>query len=173
MTLEPNDDPYHHKRPDISLKPLLWFFLGMVLLISPFYALHRNSFCIDQWRFVPDSEAIDAAVTEELRYLDARGSMDGRKILPFKDKQEFLRLNPNCCKVLRGDEEREAYNFMGFFSVISGYFGSAVEVKYVLKIADAEGRFVERLANPILIVSSCGRAGLGENTIKNSKYHID
>ncbi len=167
MTLEPNDDPYHHERPDISLKPLLWFFLGMVLLISPFYFLHRNSFCIDQWRFVPDSEAIDAAVTKEVMNLNGRGTISGRKFIAFKDKQEFLSLYPNCCKILRGDEERKAYNFMGLFSVISGYFGSAVEVKYMLQIADAEGRFVESPATITMIVSSCGQAGLGENVFGN------
>lgn len=151
----------------IPLKPLLWFFVGIALLTLPFYVLHRNSFCIDEWRFVSDNEAIDAAVTKEVMNLNGRGTISGRKFIAFKDKQEFLSLYPNCCKILRGDEERKAYNFMGFFSVISGYFGSAVEVKYMLQIADAEGRFVESPATITMIVSSCGQAGLGENVFGN------
>jgi hypothetical protein len=148
---------------------LLWIFLGIGLFLSLLYVLHRNSYCVVGWRFVPESEIIDAAVAEEVRYLYSEQTVDGRKILPFKDKQEFFRLNPNCCKILRGDEEREAYNFMGFFSVITGYFGSAVEVKYKLRLEDAEGRLSEGLATITHIVSSCGEAGLGENVFGTYK----
>lgn len=167
MMLDPLSRP---TKPISWLELLLWFFLLFALLMVASYVLHRNSYCIGEGRFIPDSEAIDAAIREELRFLDARREIRGRKIVPFKDKQEFLNLNPKCCKILRGDEEREAYNFMGVFSIITGYYSSAVEVKYMLKIADANGQLVETVANPIIVVDACGISRAGENTIK--KYQV-
>jgi hypothetical protein len=161
----------NRQRPILRL--LLWTLAGLVLLVLPFYVLHRNSYCVGESRFVQESEQIDAAVREEVRYLNARMSARGRKLLPFKDKTEFLGLNPDCCKILRGAEEDEVIESNGLLNLIFGYYGSAVEVKYTLKIQDSEGRLVDRLQAPIIVVDSCGRAGIGENDVKNYSINIE
>jgi hypothetical protein len=147
---------------------VFWLFMSIALGLLVFiYVMHRNSYCFAESRFVSDEEIIDAAIREEVEYLQAVKTKYGRKIVTFKDKEEFLKSFPNCCKILRGSEEREAYNFNGFLNVFFGYYGSAVEIKYILKLAEKSGGFVEAPVIPIRVVNSCGIAGLGENDLGN------
>jgi hypothetical protein len=124
------------------------------------YALHRNSYCFAQKRFVPEAELVNAAIDEELNYLREGEAMDGHEFVLFKDRDEFLRLNPGCCKIVSGDEEREPYQMHGRIEMVLGYYGAAIQLKYTLRTREADGSVVERKASPFIILDSCGGKGV-------------
>jgi hypothetical protein len=138
-------------------------------LLTTLYVVHRNSFCVAEWKFIEDEVYIDAAINEELSFLVRKKTILGYEIVPFNNRAEFIELNPNCCKVLRGIEEQEPYRMRSLASKILGYYGAAVLLKYNLRIREAGGKLAERQASPFIILDSC--AGAGDDDI--GRYKIN
>jgi hypothetical protein len=143
------------KRP-ISMK---WLFLILPLVaLAALYTLNRNRFCIPEGRFTPDSVFFDNAIASELEFLQRRQEIAQVKVLPYASKEEFLRENPNCCRILSGKEELPAFRtFGGIFAVLVGDYSAAVELNYKLRIPQKDKSVFELLTTARRIMAPCGR----------------
>jgi hypothetical protein len=148
------------KRP-ISMN---WLFLILPLVaLAAIYTLNRNRFCIPEGRFTPDSVFFDNAIAFELEYLQRSQEIAQVKVLPYANKEEFLRENPDCCRILSGKEERFIFDEYGdIFSVLTGFYGAGVEMKFNLKIPEKDGSVFKLLTTVQKSMTPCGRQVLDE-----------
>ena len=138
-------------------------FVFMALALT--YFLHRSSYCIAEGRFVSDQEMIYAAITDEIwsiglptTYVDLPDP--GEKELPFAGVSNFEELNPGCCRILTGDEERTALHRYGFLNRLFGYYAVVVGLTYNVRYLDKQGIEHQRATHSQVAVSSCGKIEL-------------
>lgn len=137
----------------------------VIIALALTYFLHRSSYCISEWRFVSDGEMIYAAVKDEMRPINRHahygtGRNPGEKYLPIKDTTQFELLNPGCCRILTGDEERTALHLYGFLDRVFGYYAVVVGLDYNVRYLDKQGIEHQRAAHSQVPVSSCGKVHL-------------
>jgi hypothetical protein len=135
------------------------------------YVGHRNQYCFSQWRFMSEAELVPLAIDDELRFLQRKKAIYGHVFVQFKDREEFLKLNPDCCKIVHGDEEITPYELSSWTSMTIGFYGSAIQLKYKLKTREVDGKIIERNASPFVILDACG--GLREKAVRVGAYDID
>jgi hypothetical protein len=121
--------------------------------------LSFSGFCFGSLRFLPDEEAIDAAIDDVL----AMGrhvieTPDGgyttfrpEKPVYYADRGEFRRLNPDCCKIVAHDPV-----WIDFTHVLLGYAAKSVHVRYMVRFIDQSGGVAQREAVAQRAVGNCG-----------------
>ena len=141
------------------------FAVLMTIALALTYFLHRSSYCFSEGRFVSDQEMIYAAITDEIwriglprTYVDLPDP--GEQELPFAGVSNFEELNPGCCKILTGDEERTALHLYGFLDRLFGYYAVVVGLDYDVRYLDRHGFEHQRAAHSQVPVSSCGKVHL-------------
>ena len=129
------------------------------------YFLHQSSYCISEGRFVTDQEMINVAIKNEMRRINRHalygtGRNPGEKYLPIKDTDHFERLNPECCRILTGDEEKEALHPYGILEGVFGYYAVVVGIDHKIRYLDDQGNELLRAVHSTVPVSSCGKIEL-------------
>jgi hypothetical protein len=126
--------------------------------------LSYTGYCFKEERYLSDQEKIDAVITEALMtyppVLEERDDV-GRLTLfrpknwiPYKDVNEFKRLNPNCCQLTtRGDEGYK----ITFSERLFGDVSTLVHIRYLVRYRDDQGSLVEAPIEYSPAVSNCGR----------------
>lgn len=128
--------------------------------------LHKNSYCISELRYVSNQEMIDGAIAYVMRPINAlaahgHGLNPGEQYIAYRDISEFKEVNPDCCKVLSGEEER--LNVRPLYSSLDRIFGAysvVVQVDYKIRYKTTSGLELERKEQTIAPVSACGRVVL-------------
>jgi hypothetical protein len=149
----------------LARHPFRTFAALVLMALSLTYFLHRSSYCFSGARFVSDQEMIYAAITDEIwgiglpkTYVDLPDP--GERELPFSGVSNFEELNPGCCKILTGDEERSALHLYGFLDRLFGYYAVVVGLDYNLRYLDKQGIEHLRVTHSEVAVSSCGKVHL-------------
>ena len=142
-----------------------WLWLCGLALVPSLFALtyfaNRSAFCTSEWRFLNEQELIDAAIADEIEpeHLESTfksgTSIDGQYVA-YQGVAEFKEHNPNCCRILTGDEERETLHMYGFISRLNGEYATGVHLNYNLKYIDSKGAGNKRPTQSTVPVSSCG-----------------
>ena len=136
---------------------------GVALAVS--YYLHRSSYCISEGRFVSDREMITAAIKNEVRTINAQanhglGRNPGESYLPIRDTTQFELLNPNCCRILTGDEEKDALQPYGILEGVFGDYAVVVGIDHKIRYRDDKGFEQQRAVHSTISVSSCATVPL-------------
>ena len=136
-------------------------FVALVLT----YFLHRSSYCFSEGHFVSDQEMINAAIADEIRGIGRLKTYvnlpdPGEQELPFAGVPNFKGLNPDCCRILTGDEERRALHLYGILDRVFGYYAVVVGLDYNLRYLDKQGIELQRATHSEVAVTSCGKIEL-------------
>jgi hypothetical protein len=154
---------------------LLRQFVVAVISIALAYAalrlgLNYSGFCLEQRRYLSDSEMIEIAIERLLRsypptlielvtYPDGRSAhrwFTPERALPYRSVQEFLAVNPDCCEVTM----RENPKLGGDISLgmrLLGKTAANVRVRYQVRFLDANGQTITEYVEPYVAISNCGR----------------
>ena len=128
-------------------------------------ALSYKGFCFDQRRFLSDEEAFTAAIgliirrSAHVRRIYRNGAIELRpvQVIGYRDIDEFLRGNPNCCKVVphnTGDEGP----YTDFSQRLFGYAARIVSVTYAVRYVDENKKQTLDLVTQKYAITNCGRA---------------
>jgi hypothetical protein len=82
---------------------LVFWVLVPVAVIYGIYNLHSHHFCILEGRFVPDQEALLVGVAADK--LSERNVAFVRNTKKMQEVANLLKTDPECCKLLSGDEQ--------------------------------------------------------------------
>jgi len=136
--------------------------VGAAALVAAIYALHRQSFCISEWRFITDKEKGNAGALWAFHSNNGMAeSQLSVKPQAYNSFQEFNDVNPNCCRVI-ADEVRwagdrwETVQF-GFFDYLFGLQVDALLVEYKERLVNERGDQEVRTRAVVVPVSSCGK----------------
>jgi hypothetical protein len=150
------------------------FLLFCVVPLTVIYVLHRNSFCMEKgkWRFMTNTEIIDAAIEDELQFLKRSMRFAPAHIfLPFKDATEFRLLNPECCHVLKSFTDEKPTITRWHLDTLVGIQASAVRLNYLYWSSEQDGSIVQRRATPILVMDSCTGSGDSEGDARGRNLY--
>jgi hypothetical protein len=131
--------------------------------------MNYYGYCHAEGRFVPDAEKIDAAVTRVLwayppplpiyriengqrKLVDIRSPANP---IPYANRDEFLRENPNCCTLT--DTEREGQE-VTLMSRLTGKISTYVTVRYQVKYRNAAGDTIVEPSQTFRAIDNCGGA---------------
>jgi len=131
--------------------------VGAVAVIGTIYALHRQSFCISEWRFTSDEEKIDAAAFEAFQTNNARNvNPSVGSPIPYATVEEFRLLNPDCCQIATNDERRRWRGSPDFLNVLFGLQTDIVRVRFLERFPKEDQAHQTREKLLMIPVSSCG-----------------
>jgi len=128
-------------------------------------SLSYYGFCFGQRRFLSDAEYFNAVIDEVLQaktysfttYQQGTVSFNSVKAVQYRDKQEFLELNPNCCKiVLHNVGDQGPYT--SFSDRVFGRAAKIVSATFNMRHLDDNGNPQNRVGTGQYAVTNCGRA---------------
>lgn len=151
---------------------LLLIVIGITFIQKPLYKgfMNHRGYCFKQGRFLSEKEKIDAVV----RYLIAHYPpvlvrretkiVDGIKkpvtvfekpnnAIPYKDIEEFYRVNKQCCKFKQTG--KKGYP-RGFWARVSGATSGFVHVHYRVRYKAKDGSIESKEHTLTPAVSNCG-----------------
>jgi hypothetical protein len=113
----------------MSSKFLVRFVLAAAFCLSIYgvHALHRNSYCFSESRFVPDEESLLVGVMTQM--LGVTYDYPMRKPENIAAAKKILLENPDCCRLLSGEEEDKILNT--YYDPIDRFFGYASRIVLV------------------------------------------
>jgi hypothetical protein len=128
-------------------------------ILGAIAAMSYSGFCFAGWRSLSDDEAIDAAIDHVLTLpLHAVEAPSGgfmrfgpEKQVGYRDRHEFRRLNPDCCKIV-------AHNpvWIGFKHQLFGYAAKSVHVRYNVRYINEFGGVSQMEAEAQRAITNCG-----------------
>ena len=157
----------------IILKTILYAVVLFILLLAGRIWLNYIGFCFKERRFLSDEEKISIAISTTLSIYPPvvleYGEKDGRVFctggykpanpIYYKNVDEFLLENPDCCRVTE-KMERSGYPIRLQLRLL-GSANTFVEVKYKAKYIDANGIERSQITERYFAISNCGYAWSG------------
>lgn len=125
-----------------------------------FTNLHSKGLCIEQRRFVSETEMIDAAINEELNGLAGVKTFEDESLKQsvlltrFLGVDDFKRRNPNCCTLVGNYQNNQIY---GWYPLLTGAIANAVSLEFEFAFKDSEGVQMSTNHKQEIPVSSCAR----------------
>lgn len=121
--------------------------------------LSYSGFCMGSFRFLSDEEAIDATIDDVLTMgthvieTPSGGYTTFRPDKPvhYADRGEFLRLNPDCCKMVAHDPV-----WIDLKHKLLGYAAKSVHVRYMVRFINESGGVAQVEAVAQRDVGNCG-----------------
>lgn len=150
-------------------------------MLVTFLSLNCFGFCFKQMRFISDDEKIKIAIGYVLKqYEYDKVIVDNGQVpkgendnplefgssafplypIPYRDEEEFISQNPNCCHITFKHRsnlyEGSAYE-IGFWEFILGIKTSIVVVDYIFRYKDAKGHIHTKNASWFSGMNNCGK----------------
>jgi hypothetical protein len=150
--------------------------LGAVILIIAVAALSYSGFCCTQGRYLSDEEKINIAVQYflaayppviEHEVVNPDGSRKQVTAPPpqavrYRDVDEFFRLNPGCCEVVKEVKTSGGETLsLDFWNRLAGLSSSFVRVKYLVRYQDEQNTVRTHPVEAALAFSNCGHVWSG------------
>ncbi len=137
--------------------------LGAVLLAIVWWPGRSYfGFCHAEGRYLSDAEKIDIGIEAALAsYPPPLARFDNHPPgypIYYPSKEEFLRINPECCALT--DSIREGQH-VTFWSRLKGTNSTYVTVNYLVRYRDDSGKDVAEPASTARAISNCGHAWPG------------
>ncbi|MBL8907097.1 MAG: hypothetical protein JNM20_10515 [Rhizobiales bacterium] len=130
---------------------------GAVAVIATIYVLHRQSFCISEWRFTSDEVKINAAAFEAFQWNNATNSNPKvNRPIRYASIEEFRTINPDCCQIATIEEVRRWHGEPSFMNVLFGYQTDIVKVRYAERFLKEDETHQSKEKLMMIPVSSCG-----------------
>jgi hypothetical protein len=137
----------------------------IIAIVGGVLSLSYNGFCFRQQRFLSDDEYFDATIDQIIRGRTFVQTTSGPgfirsvvlNVIPYTDKDEFRRRNPNCCKIVPhnvGDQGP----FTSFRQRLFGYAANIVSVTYIVHYVGKNGDPESTMTTVQYAVTNCGRA---------------
>lgn len=131
-------------------------FVGIMLGIA---MLSYAGFCFTTFRFLPDDEAIDAAIDEirasKLHTVENPSGgyirLSPEKQVVYGSRDEFRRLNPDCCKIVPHDRL-----WIGFWHQLFGKAAKSVRINYMVRYTNEFGGVSQMEAVAERAIGNCG-----------------
>jgi hypothetical protein len=121
-------------------------------------ALSYSGFCIKKLGWLSDDEVINAAIGDVLGSVHIIKTSTGRyqQFVPknevrYRSRDEFHRLNPDCCKIVPHDRFT-----VGFWDQLFGMAAKSVFLTYTVRSFDENGDFSSQAAEAQRAVGNCG-----------------
>jgi hypothetical protein len=119
-------------------------------------------FCHAAGRYVTDAEKINAGIDAALANypppLAMFGNYPPKDPIHYESREEFLRVNPNCCALTNRIREGQRVTFL---SRLKGTNSTYVTVDYLVRFRDESGNVVSQPAGTARAVTNCGDAWPG------------
>jgi hypothetical protein len=115
-------------------------------------ALHRNSYCFSEWRFVPDEESLLVGVMTKM--LGVTHDYPMRKPENIAAAKQVLKEKPECCRLLSGAEEDKFLSEN--YDLIDRFFGYASRIVLVQNLEPNVTNDGARQSIWIVPITSCG-----------------
>jgi hypothetical protein len=136
--------------------------LQVLVLIAVFgiaAALSYSGFCIKKLGWLSDDEVINAAIGDVLTASAYVTETPTGGYLPFQPKKEvryrsrdeFRRLNPDCCKIVSHDRFT-----VGFWDQLFGWAAKSVSLTYTVQFFDENGNLSSQTVVSQRTVGNCG-----------------
>jgi hypothetical protein len=111
--------------------------------------------------FLSDEEAIDAAINEAIKMpvhvsetpTGGYAQFAPKNQIRYRDKEEFRRLNPDCCKIVPHDRSSM---MLSWWHEVFGRAAKSVRVTYSVRYIDEDGKRSQGTAVMQAIISNCG-----------------
>ena len=129
-------------------------------IFGAIFALSYSGFCLERFGYLSDSEFIDAAIDEVMKTRSHVFEEPGggfmtfgiQRQLPYKDREEFRRLNPDCCRIVpRGPDS------VTLTHRLWGQAAKSVHVRYKVNYFNDNGILIKLEAVARRAISNCGR----------------
>jgi hypothetical protein len=154
------------------MRPLRWtnIAVAVALVLGIPTLLLYNGFCISaSWRdgvwhhhvgFLSDQRAINAAIDEAMtRSVHAAETPTGgythfsrKNQIAYRSRDEFLLLNPDCCKIVPHDDI-----YLSWWHRVFGLAAKSVRVTYTVRYLNEDGRQSSEPAVAQPVITNCGR----------------
>jgi hypothetical protein len=145
----------------------------LFILLAGRIWLNYIGFCFEKRLFLSDEEKISIAIRDTLssyppvvlEYVEKDGRLfrTGGHIpanpIYYKDVDEFISENPDCCKVTQ-KMERTGYPIRLEYRLL-GRANTFVEIKYKVKYIDANGIERSQMTTEYIAISNCGHPWSG------------
>lgn len=153
---------WHAARTRFGRAALMGVATLITVLIGVALSLSYGGFCFRQQRFLSEEEYFDAAIDDIIRspsYQQITSVPGGTrfaslKVIPYKDKKEFWRANPNCCQIV----SHQNGPWPTFEERLWGAAAVVVAVAYTVNYVDEIGEPQSTKGTSIYAVTNCGRA---------------
>lgn len=134
--------------------------------------LNYSGFCWDlerrwtrdgeRFRWQGDDEQIRRTVNAvnkrgpTIQYREGWGKMTDPKPIPYRDYDDFVTQNPDCCKTI-GRSEQKSIPPVNFWTSIHGFSAEVVELRYTARFRQTDGSIlVIPNFTEYAVVSNCG-----------------
>ncbi|WP_417682204.1 hypothetical protein [Roseibium sp.] len=108
-----------------QLKIALGVLLAAIFVAAPFLSLNYSGYCLSEQRFLTKDELIESTLRDAYRsvFEYPYSSLNVDEEIHMKNIREYIKNNPDCCKILRNFQEYkaadaelgEAYSPEGYF----------------------------------------------------------
>ncbi|WP_346913562.1 hypothetical protein [uncultured Roseibium sp.] len=154
------------------MKIALGFLLATILVTAPFLSLNYSGYCLSEQRFLAKDELIESTLRDAYRSVFdyPYSSLNVDEEIHMKNIREYIKNNPDCCKILRNFQEYkaaddalgEAYSPEGYFypTFWGRIWGDESYLVQVLYIGKKQNSVIyERSAPRVLyrMIGTCGK----------------
>lgn len=146
----------------------------LIAAATAFFALNYLGFCFSGMRFLSDDEKIKVVVEQILtmyprrdEVVDMVSIVNGKQVrtrvkrdpenpIPYRDIDEFFKLNPNCCKVSKQVQDEGGWMAADLADRMCGRVSDFVDVTYFVRYRDAHGVEQKKAIRTMPALSNCG-----------------
>jgi hypothetical protein len=129
-------------------------------IVGGIATLSYSGFCFSSYEFLSDEEAINAAIDDVMSmgvHIVENPRGDYAQFFPEKQvrytgREEFRRLNPDCCKIVPHDRF-----WIEFRHELFGLAAKSVRVHYMVRYIAESGAIAQQEAGARRAVGNCGR----------------
>ena len=154
---------------------LIYIALGLVVAYGGYLCylawLTNNGYCHAEGKYLTDEEKVRVAVADVLRnyppsvilrkhHPDAivKGFLPPESPIYYRDVNEFLYMNPDCCKV-RPTETYTEGSTVTLLEKLTGTATSVIETNYLVRYRGEDGLERSIKTTPSLHITNCGTPG--------------